>query len=128
MSSETTEMTVPILRKTLENDAYRQVLITGKECQVVMMCIAPGEEIGAEVHDDHDQVLVFLEGTGQAVLNGKITPVGPNDLTFVHAGVEHNFINTGDRPLRLFTMYAPPEHAAGERHGDKATADAAEHH
>ncbi len=119
---------VPIIRQALNNKAFRDEVITGKECQVVLMSIPPGEEIGAEVHEDHDQILVFVEGNGQAVLEGQVREVGTNDLVFVHAGVEHNFINTGSRPLKLYTVYAPPEHPAGTRHDSRAEADAAEGH
>jgi mannose-6-phosphate isomerase-like protein (cupin superfamily) len=119
---------VPIVKLALNNDSFRDEVITGKECQVVLMTIQPGEEIGAEVHDDHDQILVFVEGNGQAVLAGQAREVGVNDLVFVNAGVEHNFINTGSRPLRLYTVYAPPEHPAGTRHDSKSEADEAEHH
>jgi len=114
---------VPIVKQALNNDAFRDEVITGKLSQLVLMTIAPGEEIGAEVHDDHDQILVFVEGNGQAVLEGEVREVGTNDLVFVHAGMEHNFINTGDRPLRLYTIYAPPEHPPGTRHDSKAEAD-----
>ncbi len=114
---------VPIVKQALNNDAFRDEVITGQESQLVLMTIQPGEEIGAEVHDDHDQILVFVEGNGQAVLEGQVREVGTNDLVFVHAGMEHNFINTGDRPLRLYTIYAPPEHPAGTRHDSKAEAD-----
>jgi mannose-6-phosphate isomerase-like protein (cupin superfamily) len=126
--SETDKTIVPIVKLAMNSDAFRDEVITGKECQVVLMTIQPGEEIGAEVHDDHDQILVFVEGNGQAVLSGQVREVGVNDLVFVHAGTEHNFINTGTRPLRLYTIYAPPEHPAGTRHEDKAEADAAEGH
>lgn len=119
---------VPILRKSLDNERFRETVITGKMCQVVLMTLQPGEEIGAEVHEDHDQILVLVEGNGQAVLEGQAREVGTNDLIFVHAGVEHNFINTGSRPLKLYTVYAPPEHAEGTRHATKAEADRAEAH
>ena len=125
--SQVDDAIVPILQRTLDNDAFRQTVITGKECQVVLMTIQPGEEIGAEVHDDHDQILVLAEGTGQAVLEGRAREIGPNDLIFVHAGTEHNFINTGRRPLKLYTIYAPPEHEQGTRHETKEEADEAEH-
>lgn len=118
---------VPIIKKTLANDDFRQTVITGKKAQVVLMTLQPGEEIGAEVHEGHDQVLVLAEGHGQAVLDGAASEIEANDLIFVHAGVEHNFINTGDRPLRLYTLYAPPEHEEGTRHASKKEADAAEH-
>lgn len=119
---------VPILKRSLENEDFRETVITGKMCQVVLMTIQPGEEIGSEVHEDHDQILVLVEGNGQAVLQGQAREVGTNDLIFVHAGVEHNFINTGSRPLKLYTVYAPPEHAEGTRHATKAEADRAESH
>ncbi|MBY6203261.1 cupin domain-containing protein [Halomonas denitrificans] len=127
MSNANESAIVPILKRTLANDDFRQTVITGEKCQVVLMTIQPGEEIGAEVHGGHDQVLVLAEGRGQAVLDGQATEVEANDLIFVHAGVEHNFINTGDRPLKLYTLYAPPEHEAGTRHATKSEADAAEH-
>jgi mannose-6-phosphate isomerase-like protein (cupin superfamily) len=124
--SEVNKAIVPIVRMAMNNESFRDEVITGKECQVVLMTIQPGEEIGAEVHDDHDQILVLVEGNGQAVLSGQAREVGVNDLVFVHAGTEHNFINTGSRPLKLYTIYAPPEHPAGTKHGNKAEADAAE--
>ncbi len=126
--NEVDQAIVPIVKQALNNEAFRDEVITGKECQLVLMTIQPGEEIGSEVHDDHDQILVFVEGNGQCVLKGQVREVGTNDLVFVHAGVEHNFINTGDRPLRLYTIYAPPEHPAGTRHDSKAEADEAEGH
>jgi mannose-6-phosphate isomerase-like protein (cupin superfamily) len=92
------------------------------------MTIQPGDEIGAEVHDDHDQILVFVEGEGQAIIDDETLDVKANDLVFVHAGVKHNFINSGSAPLKLYTVYAPPEHSAGTRHETKAEADAAEGH
>lgn len=92
------------------------------------MTIPPGGEIGEEVHPDTDQVLAFVEGQGEAHLDDERTPVGPNDLVFVRAGVKHNFVNSGQSPLRLITIYTPPEHAAGTVHQTKEDADAAEHH
>ena len=126
MNSDIDHNIVPIVKLALNNESFRDEVITGKECQVVLMTIQPGEEIGAEVHEDHDQILIFVEGNGQAVLSGQAREVGTNDLVFVHAGVEHNFINTGSKALKLYTVYAPPEHEAGTRHEDKAEADEAE--
>lgn len=118
---------VDIVRAVWSNDAFRREIVTGEHEQVVAMTIPPGEEIGDEVHDDSDQVLVFVDGRGVAVLDGQESEIGPNDLVFVHAGTRHNFKNTGDAPLRLVTIYAPPEHSAGTVHETKAQADAAEH-
>lgn len=119
---------LPIVDMALENDAFRDELITGPESQLVLMTIQPGDEIGSEVHDDHDQILVFVEGVGTAILDDESFEVGVNDLVFVKAGVKHNFMNSGPTPLRLYTIYAPPEHSAGTRHATKAEADAAEGH
>jgi len=92
------------------------------------MTIPPGGEIGDEVHPDTDQVLAFVDGRGEAILDGERSEVSADDLVFVRAGTRHNFLNTGDESLRLITIYAPPEHAPGTVHQTKAEADAAEHH
>jgi mannose-6-phosphate isomerase-like protein (cupin superfamily) len=68
-----------------------------------------------------------VAGAGEAVLKGERTPVGPGRLVFVPAGTKHNFVNAGDEDLKLYTVYAPPEHAPGTVHETKAEADAAEH-
>jgi mannose-6-phosphate isomerase-like protein (cupin superfamily) len=119
---------VDIARAARENDAFRREVMTGEHEQVVVMTIPPGGEIGEEVHPDTDQVLAFLEGRGEAVLDGESSEVTVNDLVFVHAGVRHNFINRGDAPLRLITIYSPPEHAPGTVHQTKEEADLAEGH
>jgi mannose-6-phosphate isomerase-like protein (cupin superfamily) len=110
-----------------ENSSFRRVLETGEHSQVVLMSIPPGDEIGEETHAHVDQVLVFVAGTGEAVLEGERTAVGPGDLAFVPAGTRHNFVNAGGEDLKLYTIYAPPEHAPGTVHETKAEADAAEH-
>lgn len=115
-----------IMAAARTNDAFRRVVLTGEHEQVVVMTIPPGGEIGEEVHPDTDQVLVFVEGAAEARLEGEASPAGPGDLVFVHAGVRHNFVNTGADPLRLITIYAPPHHAPGTVHETKAEADAAE--
>lgn len=118
---------VDIRQSATSNDAFRREVLTGEHEQVVVMTIPAGGEIGEEVHPDTDQVLVFVEGRGEAQLDGRSSEVGPDDLVLVRAGTRHNFLNTGDRPLRLITIYAPPEHAPGTVHETKAEADAAEH-
>lgn len=117
-----------IARLAAENQDFRREVTTGRHGQVVLMTIPPDEEIGEEVHPDVDQMLLFLEGEGEAMLDGQAGAVGPNDLVFVRAGVRHNFRNTGQGPLRLVTVYAPPEHPAGTIHRTREEADAAEHH
>jgi mannose-6-phosphate isomerase-like protein (cupin superfamily) len=110
------------------NDAFRREVATGQHSQVVVMTIPRGEEIGEEVHETNDQLLVIVEGECDAVLEGRTSKVGPNQLVLVPAGTRHNFVNTGSVPLRLVTVYAPPEHPPGTVHQTKAEADAAEHH
>jgi mannose-6-phosphate isomerase-like protein (cupin superfamily) len=89
------------------------------------MSIPPGGDIGEEVHDDVDQTLVFVGGEGQAILDGKKSAVAADRLVHVPAGTRHNFVNTGRVDLRLYTIYAPPEHEPGTIHKTKAEADAA---
>lgn len=110
-----------------QNTNFREVLATGPYSQVVVMSIPPGGEIGEEVHHDVDQVLVFVEGDGVTVLAGERSHVGPDRLVLVPAGTMHNVVNTGPTDLRLYTVYAPPQHAPGTIHRTKAEADAAEH-
>jgi len=115
-----------IVARARDNTYFREVIATGPHAQVVVMSIPPGGEIGSEVHRVVDQVLVFVEGEGQAVLDGVSTPVGPGRLVLVPAGTRHNFVNHGPGDLKLYTIYAPPEHAPGTVHRTKAEADAAE--
>jgi mannose-6-phosphate isomerase-like protein (cupin superfamily) len=110
-----------------QNDAFRRTIVTGEHSQVVVMTIQPGDDIGEETHDG-DQILIFVEGEGRAVLEGDSEPVRAGDLVFVLAGTLHNFVNAGPEPLRLVTIYAPPEHPDGTVHETKADAEAAEHH
>jgi mannose-6-phosphate isomerase-like protein (cupin superfamily) len=112
----------------LANGDFRREVMTGPHSQVVLMSVEPGGEIGEEVHPDVDQVLVFVDGTGEAVLDGHSSGVEPGDLVFVPAGTRHNFVNRGDTALKLYTVYSPPEHEAGTVHHTKEEADAAEHH
>jgi mannose-6-phosphate isomerase-like protein (cupin superfamily) len=109
-----------------QNDAFRRTIVTGEHSQVVVMTIQPGEDIGEETHEG-DQTLLFVDGEGEAVLAGESSPVGPGDLVFVPAGTLHNFVNAGREPLRLVTIYAPPEHPEGTVHETKADAEAVEH-
>jgi len=105
---------------------FRRVLWTGGHTQLVIMTIPAGGEIGEEVHEDTDQILSFVSGTGEADLAGRTTAVAQGDLVVVPAGTRHNFRNTGVNPLVLYTVYGPPEHADGVVHTTKAEADAAE--
>lgn len=105
------------------NTWFRKEVVTGEHSQVFLMSINPGEDIGLETHHDVDQTLVFVAGTGKAVLNGQEEPIEADALFFVPAGTEHNFVNTGTEPLKLFTVYAPNEHIAGTNHETKQDAE-----
>ncbi|WP_136517399.1 MULTISPECIES: cupin domain-containing protein [Cellulomonas] len=105
---------------------FRRVLWTGEHTQLVVMTIPPGGEIGEEVHEDIDQILTFVSGTGKAIVSGQQKNVAQGDLVVVPAGKKHNFVNTGENPLILYTVYGPPEHADGAVHRTKEEADAAE--
>jgi mannose-6-phosphate isomerase-like protein (cupin superfamily) len=114
-----------IVKRAKANSYFREVLATGPHSQVVVMSIPPGGDIGEEVHDDLDQTLVFVGGEGQAILDGEKSAVAVDRLVHVPAGTRHNFVNTGKVDLRLYTIYAPPEHKPGTIHKTKAEADAA---
>jgi mannose-6-phosphate isomerase-like protein (cupin superfamily) len=105
---------------------FRRVLWTGKHSQLVIMTIPPGGEIGAEVHEENDQILTFVSGVGEAEVAGQTRQVTSGDLVAVPAGTRHNFRNTGVNPLVLYTVYGPPDHADGVVHATKEQADAAE--
>ncbi len=117
-----------IERDTLENEDFRRVLYTASRLQLVLMTLQAGEEIGAETHPDIDQFIRVEAGSGKAVLNGQEHSLEDGSVVVIPAGVEHNVVNTGDEPLRLYTLYSPPEHEDGTVHHTKAEADAAEHH
>ncbi len=111
----------------LENENFRKVLFTNKHSQVVLMSIKPGEDIGLEVHQV-DQILVFVQGTGIALVNGEEKQISAGDLVDVPSGTQHNFTNTGSEDLKLYTVYAPAEHADGTVHKTRAEAVEAEAH
>ena len=105
---------------------FRRVLWTGEHTQLVIMTIPVGGEIGLETHDENDQILAFVSGTGEARVGGETRAVTQGDLVVVPAGTGHNFVNTGVNPLVLSTVYGPPDHADGVVHATKEEADAAE--
>ncbi len=109
-----------------ENPDFRKVLWTGKHSQIVIMTVPAGGEIGDEVHPNTDQILTFLSGSGEADLSGETHPIEAGDQCAVPAGTQHNFRNTGDEPLVLYTTYSPPEHAADGTYATKEEADRAE--
>ena len=111
-----------VQQSAFANNAFRRVLFTNKHSQVVLMSIPPGEDIGREVHESVDQVLVFVKGKGRADLGGEAHDISPGDMFAVPAGMEHDFINTGAEDMKLFTVYSPPEHPDGVVHATKADA------
>jgi mannose-6-phosphate isomerase-like protein (cupin superfamily) len=94
------------------------------------MAIPAGEEIGEETHEDTDQVLCFVTGEGEAVIEGERHPVRAGSVVVVPSGTRHNFLATGDTPLKLYTVYTPPEHPDGTVHRTKEEAEEyeREHH
>jgi mannose-6-phosphate isomerase-like protein (cupin superfamily) len=113
---------------TVGNTHFRRVLYTGRNLQLVLMTLQPGEEIGAEVHDDRDQFFRVERGRGTVWIDGVRTEVADDDAIIVPAGARHNVANTGDAPLHLYTLYGPPEHVDGTLHRTKAEALANEEH
>lgn len=121
---------------TLDNTTFRTVLFTGEHMQLTVMSLAPGEDIGREVHPDHDQFLRIEQGRGRVELSesedstGETQDVEDDWAIVVPAGIWHNVVNTGETELKLYSLYAPPEHPPGTVHRTKAEAEAAErsHH
>jgi len=109
--------------RAVENDDFRRVLYTAKHCQLVLMALKPGEEIGAEVHK-LDQFFRVEEGAGEAVLDGVRTKIRAGFAVLVPAGANHNIINTGTVPLKLYTLYAPANHRDGVVHRTHGDAEA----
>ena len=107
----------------IRNNEFRRVLYTAKNCQLVLMSLKPREEIGAEVHR-LDQFFRVEEGTGEAILDGVRTPIRAGFALVVPAGASHNIINNGKAPLKLYTLYAPPNHRDGVVHHTRADAEA----
>lgn len=114
-----------IAQAVRDNTAFKRVLVTNEHSQIVLMSIDPGDQVGEEVHDV-DQLLMFVEGTGTAVMNRERSQIGPQSLVAVPAGTRHNFINTGSTPLKLYTIFSPPEEAPGTVHETRSEALEAE--
>ncbi|HEY8708288.1 MAG TPA: cupin domain-containing protein [Burkholderiaceae bacterium] len=111
----------------VKNDEFRRVLYTAKNCQLVLMALKAQQEIGAEVHQ-LDQFFRVEDGSGEAVLDGVRTPIRAGFAVLVPAGTKHNIINTGAEPLKLYTLYAPPNHRDGVVHHTRADAEADTEH
>lgn len=116
-----------IEKLTEENTDFRRVLYTGKNLQLVLMTLQPGEEIGEEVHEDRDQFFRIEEGSGVIDIDGVENAVEDDIAVIVPAGARHNVRNTGDEPLQLYTIYGPPEHKDGIVQATKAEAEERHH-
>ena len=109
-----------IKKETKENNNFRKVLYTAKHSQLVVMSLKPGEEIGEEVHNELDQFVRIEQGKGKAVINNQEYDIEDDWAVIVPAGALHNFINTGEEDMKLYTIYSPPEHKHGTIHPTKA--------
>lgn len=114
-----------IEQETLANENFRKVLYTGKHCQLVLMSLAPSEDIGKEIHAENDQFFRFEQGTGKVIIDGTEYEVSDGSAIVVPAGAEHNVINTSDsETLKLYTIYSPAHHKDGIVRATKAEAEA----
>ena len=114
--------------RTEKNRDFRRVVYTGAHLQLVLMSLPPGGEIGEEVHEDTDQFFRVEQGQGTVTIDGHETRIDPDSAIVVPAGARHNVKNTGNGPLTLYTIYAPPHHADGTVHATKADAEASDEH
>lgn len=117
-----------IEKQTEENTDFRRVLYTGHNIQLVLMSIEPGDEIGAEVHDDRDQFFRIEAGEGEITIDDNVYRVKADDAVIVPQGSRHNVKSVGAEPLKLYTIYGPPEHIDGTVHKTSADANAAHEH
>ena len=113
---------INIEEKTLENNYFREVLFTTDKSQLVVMALKPGEDIGMEVHSDHDQFIRIESGKGKAIMNGEEHEITDGSAIVVPAGTQHNVINTSEVEMKLYTIYTPPEHKQGTIHKTKEEA------
>ena len=111
-SNNTSQFVVDIISLAKQNNNFREEIKTAQHTQVVLMSLKPGEDIGLEVHKKIDQLLIFVQGTGEANINDQKISIKEGTLAFVPAGTPHNFVNTGNTDLKLFTTYSPPNHYA----------------
>ena len=107
---------------SVKNENFRQVLYTAKNCQLVVMALNPKEEIGMEVHE-LDQFFRVEEGIGEAVLDGIHKIISAGFAVLVPAGTNHNIVNTGTVPMKLYTLYSPPNHRDGVIHKTRVEAE-----
>ena len=113
---------------TEKNSNFRRVLYTGKHVQLVLMSIPRGQDVGEEVHPDRDQFFRVEKGKGEIWIDGKMTKIESDFAMVVPAGAKHNIKNTGEKPLKMYTLYGPPEHEDGTVHVTRADAMASKEH
>lgn len=111
--------------RTEENRDFRRVLYTGPHLQLVLMSLQPGDELGEEVHPHTDQFFRVEDGRGEAVIDGDVTVIKSDTALVIPAGTRHNLRNTGSKPLKLYTLYAPPQHPDGTVHPTREDAEKA---
>lgn len=107
---------------TRRNTDFRRVLYTGSNLQLVLMTLQPGEQIGEETHDDRDQFFRIEEGKGEVLIDGQRHAVQDDSAVIVPSGARHNVINSGPAPLKLYTLYGPPEHRDAVVHRTRSDA------
>jgi mannose-6-phosphate isomerase-like protein (cupin superfamily) len=112
-----------IEEKTLDNTYFRHVLFTGKNMQLVVMALKPGEDIGEEVHEHVDQFFRIEQGEAKVIIDDQEDVLKEDMVAIVPAGSKHNVINTSNVDLKLYTIYAPPNHPDGTINKDKAEAE-----
>lgn len=112
-----------LVQKAKDNTYFRQVLETGNAMQVVIMSLNPGEDIGTEVHEGNEQVLICLSGSGKVVIDGSEQNFQAGDMVLVRAGQQHNFVNGNGSEMKIITIYSPPHHADGVVHQTKNDAE-----
>lgn len=118
---------VSLEKETLDNENFRKVLFTTERSQLVLMTLQPGENIGMEVHDDHDQFIRVEAGMGKAIIDEEEFELEDGSAVVIPAGSQHDVINGEEGKMKLYTIYTPPEHPEGTVHETKAEAEAAEH-
>ena len=115
---------VNVAQLARDNDNYRKVLFTGDKSQLVLMSIAPGDDIGQETHARVEQTIVCVSGNGRLSLNGVESNFGPGDVVVITPGTRHDVRNVGSAPLKLYTIYVPPNHIDQRVQATKADAEA----
>ena len=113
---------INIEEKSLQNSYFREVLFTTNKSQLVVMTLKPGEDIGMEVHPEHDQFIRIEAGIGKAVMNGEEHEISDGSAVVIPAGTQHNIVNTSEVEMKLYTIYTPPEHKPGTIHKTKEEA------